>query len=157
MNRLSIDPTIEQDVPDRPDDADDIPRRPKHSVSADLSVENILSGKRPHRAFQYAYTATWIDSLTKLHSVFAAFGKGILGTEELKKQPNEPKKRLHRDEIPPPPNNWKEVHKHPLEDLFLAAAELEHNAVLARGTFRKVRTPRGKQILPLGCDFYKLI
>ncbi|KAF7134045.1 hypothetical protein CNMCM5793_005625 [Aspergillus hiratsukae] len=125
VNRLSIDPTIEQDVPDRPDDADDIPRRPKHSVSADLFEENIIPGKRPRRAPRYAYTATCIDSLTKLHSVFAAFGKGILGTQESKKQPNEPKKRLHRDEIPPPPNNWKEVHKHPLKELFLAAAELE--------------------------------
>lgn len=41
------------------------------------------------------------------------------------------------------------MQKHLLKKLFKAAAELEHNTLLAQGTFQKVRTPRDKQIIPL--------
>ncbi|KAF7180240.1 hypothetical protein CNMCM7691_009407 [Aspergillus felis] len=59
------------------------------------------------------------------------------------------KRRLHRDEIPPEPDGWKQMQKHLLKELFQAAAELEHNTLLARGTFEKVKMPRDKQIIPL--------
>ncbi|KAF7174442.1 hypothetical protein CNMCM5623_007239 [Aspergillus felis] len=142
VNRLSIDPYIDPNDPDEPDDINDIPTKPKHSVSADFSEEHIIGGKRERRAPRgYGFTATRLDGLKRFHPVFATFGLGL--------QDETPKKRLHRDEIPPEPDGWKQMQKHPLKELFQAAAELEHNTLLARGTFEKVKTPRDKQIIPL--------
>jgi hypothetical protein len=134
VNRLSI-------RPDAADDINDIPKKPKHSVSADFSVDNIIEGKRQRRAPRNAYSGAWIDGLKQFHSVFASFGAGLRGRA--------PEKRLHRDEIPPAPDGWKEMQKHPLKELFEAAAALEHNTLLARGTFQKVKQPTDKQIIPL--------
>ncbi|KAG2000757.1 hypothetical protein GB937_010867, partial [Aspergillus fischeri] len=138
VNRLSIEPNDR----DEPDDVDDIPWKPKHSVSADFSLDNVIEGKRQRRPTQgYGFTATWMDALEQFHSVFASFGIGLKAEAS--------KKRLHRDEIPSAPDGWREMQKHPLKELFEAAAQLEHNTLLARGTFQKVRTPRDKQIIPL--------
>jgi hypothetical protein len=41
------------------------------------------------------------------------------------------------------------MQKHPLKELFEAAAALEHNTLLAQGTFQKVKRPTDKQIIPL--------
>jgi hypothetical protein len=143
VQRMSIDP----DFPD--DDVEEIPRRPKYSVSADFSEENIIEGKRTRRPRVYAgFTAEeWVDGLQRYHSVFSAFAAGM--ERGLIPLSNEPKKRLHRNEMPPPPENWKAMQKHPLKELFQAAAELEHIALVARGTFKKVWRPTGKQIIPL--------
>jgi hypothetical protein len=82
------------------------------------------------RAPQNVYAGAWIDGLRQFHSVFASFGTGL--------RDKAPEKRLHRDEIPLAPDGWKEMQKHPLKELFEAAATLEHNTLLARGTFQKV-------------------
>lgn len=115
VNRLSIDPYSNN--PDEPDDIDDILTKPKHSVSADFSVEHIIEGKRERRAPRgYGFTATRLDGLKRFRPVFATFGLGL--------QDEAPKKRLHRDEIPPEPDGWKQMQRHPLKELFQAAAEL---------------------------------
>jgi hypothetical protein len=69
VQRISIDP----DFPDN--DIEEIPRRPKYSVSADFSEENIIEGKQTHQPCVYTgFTAKeWVDGLQRYHSVFNAF------------------------------------------------------------------------------------
>lgn len=141
VQRMSIDPVHAYND-------DEISHQPTHSISADFSEENIITGKRTRRPRQfYGYTVTdWMDGLKQFHSVFAAFSHDLDRDTPL---PLQPTNRLHRDEIPPPPKTWRDIDKHPLKELFRAAAELEHNALVARGTFKKVRKPTGRQIIPL--------
>jgi hypothetical protein len=89
------------------------------------------------------YAGAWIDSLKQFHSVFALFRTGLRDEAAFTK------KQLHRDEIPPAPDSWKDMQKHPLKELFEAAAALEHNTLLAQGTFQKVKRPTDKQIILL--------
>lgn len=87
-----------------------------------------------------------MDGLKQFHSVFAAFSHDLDQDTPL---PLQPTNRLHRDEIPLPPKTWRDIDKHPLKELFRATAELEHNALVACKTFKKVQKPTGRQIIPL--------
>jgi hypothetical protein len=70
VNQLSIGP-------DAADDINNIPNKPKHSVSADFSVDNIIKGKQQRQAPRNVYAGAWIDGLKQFHSVFASFGTGL--------------------------------------------------------------------------------
>jgi hypothetical protein len=61
-------------------------------------------------------------------------------------------------DLPPPPNNWKEMVAHPLATQFRAAAQLEWDSVTKRGTYEKVNhLPSNTKVLPLRWVFaYKL-
>ena len=66
-----------------------------------------------------------------------AFGTGIMH------RPN----RLHRDNLPEPPNNWSELQKHSQKEGFIQAAKKEYGDLFRWSTFRKVQRPTNMQVL----------
>ena len=58
-------------------------------------------------------------------------------------------RRIHRDELPPPPKNWRELQKHLHRAGFNAAMRKEYHAVADRGTFVIEPRPYRHQVLPL--------
>ncbi|KAJ5369326.1 uncharacterized protein N7496_009086 [Penicillium cataractarum] len=57
----------------------------------------------------------------------------------------------HRDDLPPVPNGWREMMKHPMAEGFLAACAKEIRSLQEKSTFTVINRPRdvSKQILPL--------
>lgn len=72
----------------------------------------------------------------------AAFATGLNAEQE---------HHQHRDDLPPLPQNWKDMLRHPHCEAFLAAAARETNSLRAKGTFQEVKEPndRSVQVLPL--------
>ena len=56
--------------------------------------------------------------------------------------------RLHQDNLPPPPKNWREMQSHPQKG-FLDAANREISELQGKETFKYVERPKGTQIVPL--------
>jgi len=59
------------------------------------------------------------------------------------------KARLHRDILPPPPKNWKEMQKHPYKSEFTEAAKKEFKTLKSMETFTQVDRSANQQTLPL--------
>jgi Reverse transcriptase (RNA-dependent DNA polymerase) len=59
--------------------------------------------------------------------------------------------RRHRDDLPPPPENWKEMLRHPYAEGFMEACGKEIRTLTDKSTFTIVDKPRdiSKQVLPL--------
>jgi hypothetical protein len=57
----------------------------------------------------------------------------------------------HRDDLPPAPNSWKNIIKHPIAEGFLAACAKEIRTLQEKSTFTVTNRPKdiSKQILPL--------
>jgi hypothetical protein len=65
---------------------------------------------------------------------------------------DESRPRLHRDQLPPPPKNWRELKEHPHMAGFLAAAQTEFTALQNKGMFESIPlTPQitSQTVLPL--------
>lgn len=89
----------DEEAPDRR--SNNAPRR--EEISSQLSESNVLTGKRQRKT---------------LGTYFVAFAAAL--------RPSEPQKaRLHRDQLPPPPKNWRELDKHLYGQEFKAAAAEE--------------------------------
>jgi hypothetical protein len=52
-------------------------------------------------------------------------------------------------ELPPPPDNWKAMLRHPESEGFKRAAQAEINQLKSNGTWEEVAKPYGKQVIPL--------
>jgi hypothetical protein len=59
------------------------------------------------------------------------------------------KERFHRDQLPPPPKNWKELKAHSHATGFYEGARKEYTDLFKRETFQVVDIPEGKQIIPV--------
>lgn len=128
----SLDPIniIEDPLYERP--------RPRREIRGDFNEDNIVTGKRvrrPNPRYSNFATAQGKEAL------FQALSIGL-------REPQS-NKQYHRNDLPPPPKNWRELLNHPLKDLILAAADLEYNALQTRNTWKKVGYPAGKQVLPV--------
>jgi hypothetical protein len=65
--------------------------------------------------------------------------------------------RTHRNELPPPPDFWSQMKRHPEHNGFKTAADAEIESLKRKGTFEFIDYPEGEQILPLKWVFtYKL-
>jgi PHP family Zn ribbon phosphoesterase len=65
--------------------------------------------------------------------------------------------RIHRDQLPPEPKNWREMKKHRCKDGFLEGAQREIQELTSKKTFKYIERPQGVQIIPLTWVFgYKL-
>jgi hypothetical protein len=112
-------------------------RRPRKEVDEN----NIITGKRirkkPNDPDYQAYSAThWPDSL------LSAFAIGL-------NHQSSTTRKIHRDDLPSPPNSWNEMLKHPLRDEFIASAALEYKTIQDKGTVRVVEQSQASQIIPL--------
>ena len=124
---------------------------PLREIRSEIDESNILTEPRVRRPSQCQQEAdlsssrrrrdaymTQIESPYDLPGYFNAFATAM-------SQP----RPLHRDQLPSPPKNWKELLAHPFKDDFMKAAEVEFSEVEARGTFRCVKRPQKTQVLPL--------
>ena len=101
-------------------------------ISSDFSEENIIANRTRHR--QQAYL-TVLQQPEQLYAYFSAFAIGL--------------RRLHRDQLPPPPRSWRELQRHPNREGFLAAAEKEYQDLERRRTFQPVPKTPDLKLLPL--------
>lgn len=110
-----------------------------------LDIENIVIGPRmrkQRRDGDYVYrTALAEDDATSLS--LRAFATGLFAPK--------PTYHQHRDDLPPPPERFKDVWKHPLSDGFSKAMRVELDGLQAKSTYQEVDMPkdRGIQVLPL--------
>lgn len=82
-----------------------------------------------------------IEDVDSMAGLYYAFATGIYTRTG----------KPHRSELPPEPQNWKEVQTHPHREGFIAAADCEYNSLAAVPTWKMVKRPAGRQVqvLPL--------
>jgi hypothetical protein len=114
-------------------------------ISASLSQDNIIEGTRTRKRVHFAGTATVRDCDPEDYheGILLAFAAGI--------NPPQAYQRPYRDDLPPEPDNWNELMKHPHRDAFVEAAKVEIKALGKKGTYQEVDRPtdRSIQVLPL--------
>jgi hypothetical protein len=109
------------------------PERPRFEIRSDILPDHIVDGTRSRKRKE-AY-ATLLQQPHLNEAIYAAFMTGT--------------KRTHRDDLPPPPKNWKDLQKHPHRTGFEAALRKEYQAIEDRGTFVIEPRPHRHQVLPL--------
>ena len=57
--------------------------------------------------------------------------------------------KIHRDQLPPEPENMAQAMKHLLKEGWMDAATLEIGNLNKLKTFRKIEIPKGKQVIPV--------
>jgi hypothetical protein len=128
--------------PPLPDPTPELSQRPRPSreIFGEVGAVNLAEGTRIRKAStrrqEYEESLKRRDDHAALHATYAAALRL-------------PDPRAHRDQLPPPPRNWKEAQKHPRRDGFVAAAQREYQALEAKGTFREVSRPIDTKVIPL--------
>jgi hypothetical protein len=122
----------DQEIPDRV--INNAPRR--EEVSSQVDQNNIITEGRRTRRLPGAYATSFMDVIRSSESDELSVGG----------------RRLHRDQLPPPPKRWKELEEHIFYQDFLQAAEQELDSCFTKGCF--AHTSRKEQeileeILPL--------
>ncbi len=120
-------------------------QRAPQDINLDIDESNIVDEPRHRKKSANARGqahAALIATTSRLSSYYSSFAVGIFQKAETSEQ-------LHRDKLPPPPKNWKELQKHPHKQGFLGAANKEYDQLKKRNTFRAVLRPRNVQILPI--------
>jgi len=108
-----------------------------NEISGNLDPRNILQGSRTRRS-AYTTALQHTDKLVGYYSSFSTTRKAVNT------------KPPHRDTLPPPPNSWKQMLKHPHSIQFRKAADKEFNALLEKGTFEYIEKSKvDNEPLPL--------
>jgi hypothetical protein len=111
-------------------------RTAPRDIVGDISSRNIVSGSRRQSSRDTSNLAFSVDDDEE--GVLAAFATGLNGSHS--------HTRTHRDELPPEPQNWREMMSHPFNEGFLAAAGLEVKTIERKGTFEVVRRPNDRGV-----------
>ncbi|KAJ6114763.1 hypothetical protein N7486_000541 [Penicillium sp. IBT 16267x] len=122
-----------------PDEVEDVDQ-------AALDIRNIVDRprvRRPRRDEDYAYRTTTLADDDTTSVSLQAFATGLYAPK--------PSHRQHRDDLPPPPERFKDVWTHPLSDGFSKAMRVELDALQAKETYQEVEIPKDRaiQVLPL--------
>lgn len=146
LRRLGRLLPAQYDVPP-PLGADPSNRAPQgDQISGNISSDAILP-KGVKRSTRKQACAAAIQAVQDLLGYYAAFSASITN-----KQPSLEAK-IHRDQLPPPPQNFRELLNHPYKDAFLQAIVLEINILTSKNTWeiqpRSVAIAQNKQIIPL--------
>jgi hypothetical protein len=94
------------------------PSRPFREIRGDIGELNVVEGSRVRKPIVKAgqsYAAAF----------YQAFSAGAT-YQDL---------GLHRDRLPPPLRNWRELARHPHREGFVKAAQTEYNALDSKETF----------------------
>ena len=110
--------------------------RQTHSIGADLSRDNILESRTRSRHAAYLADFTHLEDLP---AYAAAFSAGHTNRDT----------RPHRDNLPLPPRNWKEMQLHPMRTAFNEAAKKEYHDLEQRDTFKLILTPSVQRPIPV--------
>lgn len=104
----------------------------KDKDGAAVKEDNIIKGKQSRRLPErYIAHLTHLKEVDSFKALRAAFHIGL-----------KYHRKIHRDELPPPPKNWKELIRHQYREDFLTAATKEYTDLEGRGTFKVVdKTP----------------
>ena len=116
--------------------------RPTREISATIDESNIISGprtRRPKADPDYATYLSLDEKLAEPPSLLYAFTTSIMKKYNMQN-------RLHRDQMPPPPENWVQLKIHPFAKQLMAAAEFEIETLKAKETFSQVALPNKKNI-----------
>jgi hypothetical protein len=115
-----------------------VERQPRFEIRGDVSTDNIIEGTRVRRRREaYITELGQPDEYIGYRSAFTA-------AIQLGKQ-----QRFHRNDLPPPPENWKKLLTHAHCDGFLEAARKEYGDLEKLKCFKKVTRPRDSQIIPV--------
>ncbi|KAJ6103817.1 hypothetical protein N7486_004039 [Penicillium sp. IBT 16267x] len=122
-----------------PDEVEDVDQ-------AALDIRNIVDRprvRRPRRDEDYAYRTTTLADDDTTSVSLQAFATGLYAPK--------PSHGQHRDDLPPPPERFKDVWTHPLSDGFSKAMRVELDALQAKETYQEVEIPKDRaiQVLPL--------
>ena len=122
-----------------------------NEISGTTDANNILpegtSRKRKRRMVAFAANEDPQDLKAEFHMTFAAALTSVLSTTAPAPGPQD--ERLHRDRMPPEPNNFTELMRHPFKKEFFNACGTEIEALKSRGTFRAVNRAPHHRPLPL--------
>ncbi|KAJ5771802.1 hypothetical protein N7520_002331 [Penicillium odoratum] len=149
--QLSLQESVEQEdrtTSAKNDLAGSLPKDQDRDCAA-VDTSNIIQGPRvriSRRDRDYAYNTMFIDDDNgddTTTTTLQAFATGLLAPK--------PSLRQHRDDLPPPPQRFRDVWKHPLSEGFSRAMRVELDGLQAKETYKVVERPkdRGIQVLPL--------
>ena len=113
---------------------------PTKEIIADIDERNIIQGSRrrkPTSRRREAFLAE-LDKPEELPGFYSAFATGTTHRD-----------RIHRDQLPPEPKNWRSLLAHPYRKEFKEAADKEIAELKEKDTFIYVNRPREKQVLPI--------
>lgn len=103
----------------------------------DSSTEAESSSRGEQRRQAHLALANGVEALIPLLHAFSSVSSPLRST------------RHHRSTLPPPPQTWKDLHNHPLQELLVEAARSEYKQLVDRGTFERIPAPQHEQVLPL--------
>ena len=100
----------------------------------DLSQENIVTGSRRHQA-HFIEAAPSVSNYFAFGTAIAQANEAILVASQTKTKIDS--SRIHRDNLPAPPQHWNELKRHKYQKQFEAAAEAEFDSCWKKGTFAR--------------------
>ena len=130
-------PSVKQDVEEELNKSTTRNRAPRAAeISADIDERLIISGSRSRRKDAHHSAIQDPSQYIGFRSAFA------LGLER-------PEKKIHRDDMPTSPRNWKEFNNHKYREQYLQAREVEWTELLKRQTFEEVPLPPEIRPIPV--------
>ena len=112
---------------------------------AGLSTENIITGPRQRHTSSRAqihFASVCQDPLFH-QGFFSGFASGATFSVFSTQRP------LHRDTLPELPETWQDLRNHPFRFQFIEAAKLEIANITRLGTYKAVKRPERKRVIPL--------
>ena len=100
----------------------------------DFSQENIVTGSRRRQA-HFIEAAPNVSKYFAFGTAIAQANEAILVASQTKTKIDP--SRIHRDDLPAPPQHWKELKNHKYQKQFEAAAEAEFDSCWKKGTFAR--------------------
>ena len=112
-------------------------------ITSDLDTSNIITSSRRTRDRKHAHALN-ISQLHLQSGFHYAFATGY-------------DRKVHQNDLPPEPKNWKQLQSHPHYTQFKEAADAEYEYLIARNTFKPVPKEEIFNVIPLLWVFkYKL-
>ncbi|KAJ5561490.1 hypothetical protein N7461_000251 [Penicillium sp. DV-2018c] len=150
LSAEATDQGVQQSVSEDEDEDDDASHQLHQEIKSiakgrneGIDLSNIIEGPRTRRS-RHAYAT--VDDATidddDPPELLNTFGYALYTENPI---------RRHRDDLPPEPDGWREMQKHPYRQGFEEACRKEIEGLSEKGTFEVIDRPRdvSKQVIPL--------